>query len=362
MLKNTLFKRQIWAAFIAIFITSCTTATNPPIPTAAPTANADANVLKVHNWDTYIDPQILTDFSKEYNVVVEYSVYDSDSDMLDEVRDGAVYDVVIPTDFTVEIMRTEGLLRPLNHDNIPNLVNLSEQFISPAYDPGNRYCAAYQWGTIGIGYNSDVITDEIEGWADFFDPKYAGRIAMLDESRNGLATALLLLNHSPNTTNQEHIEEAITFLETQKENIASFAPDTGQDMLLAGDVDMVMEWSGDIFQAIEENPAIRYVIPQEGSVIWTDNMCIPANASNPDLAEVFINYILDAEVGAQLSTFVRYASPNRASLSLLSEEDRNNKAIYPPPAVQDRLFLLVNLDPNTVATYDDLWSRLVNTP
>jgi spermidine/putrescine transport system substrate-binding protein len=358
-LKNNRFYRLFCTTFLLAFIVVGCTATGSPVsPTATPTVADTDNVLRVYNWGTYIDPQILDDFSEIYGVTVEYSTFDDNLAMLNDVRAGDVYDVVVALDFVVEIMRKERLLQTINHDNIPNLENLSEQFVSPSYDPGNRYCAAYQWGTIGIGYNSNTVDGEIVGWKDFFDPKYAGKIAMLDDSRSSLAVTLLYLGYSPNTTNQSEIQAAVSFLEERKDSIAAFAPDTGQDMLLSGDVDLALEWSGDIFQAIEENPALKYVIPEEGTIVWTDNMCIPENAGNPELAELFINYILDAEVGAQLSNFVRYASPNEASLPLINDEDRNNRAIYPPPVVTDRLFSLVSLDSTSNAIYDNLWEQL----
>jgi spermidine/putrescine transport system substrate-binding protein len=131
-------------------------------------------------------------------------------------------------------------------------------------------------------------------------------------------------------------------------------------MLLADEVDMALEWSGDIFQAMESDTNIRYVIPEEGSMIWTDNMCVPANAANRDTAEAFINYILKPEVGAALSNYIRYATPNEAAVSLLFPADRFNPAIYPESDVRSRLHFLTALEPATSTLYEQAWTEVRN--
>lgn len=322
----------------------------------------DDRVLRIYNWDTYIDEQIITDFEREFGVTVDYQIYDSDNDMLEELRKGATdqYDIVVPSDFIVNIMRTENLLAPLNKENIPNFVNIDPTFINPGFDPGNNYCVPYQWGTVGIGYNITTTGREIESWWDFFDPAYAGRVAMLDDSRTTMGLVLILLGYSPNTTNPAQIKEAAEFLENQSNQIAAYVGDDGQDHLVVGNVDMVVEWSGDIFQLMEDNPNIRYAIPQEGSIIWTDNLCIPRDAQHKEIAEQFINFILQPEVGAALSNYVQYGSPNLAALPLINPEDLNNPAIYPPDDVRQRLFFLVDVNLAASDIYEQYWQEILS--
>ncbi len=347
MIPNRL-KPNIWLLLAMVWlVVSCNTA--DPGDTGLKVENdseiSAAEVLKIYNWGTYIDPQILTNFEQKYGVTIDYQIYDSDNDLLNELLDGAIgqYDLVVPSDFIVAEMRNEELLAPLNKSNIPNFQNVDQTFISPGYDPGNRYCAPYQWGTVGIGYNIKATGREITGWSDFFDPAFAGRVALMDDYRTTLGLILLWLGYSPNTTNRSQIAEAIDLLKSRSDQIGGFLGDDAQDRLLAGEYDLVVEWSGDIFQAMEEDPDIRYVIPAEGSIIWVDNVCIPAGAPNKELAETFINYILEPEVGAALSNFIQYGSPNQASLPFINEEDLNNPAIYPPETVRERLFLLVDI-------------------
>lgn len=348
-----------WAS-LALILPACS-ATDAAPGTPESSGAGEPAILRFYNWDTYIDPQILANFEQQYNVAIDYQIYDSDIDMLEELRAGATdqYDLVVPSDFNVTIMRNEDLLAPLNKDNIPNLANIQATFVNPVFDPANRHCAPYQWGTVGIGYNIKTTGREIKGWSDFFDPAFAGRVAMLDDYRTTMGIVLLILGYSPNTTNSGQIAEAAEFLKLQANQISAYTGDDGQDLLVAGEYDMVVEWSGDIFQVMEDNPDIRYVIPEEGSIIWTDNICIPADAPHKELAESFINYLLEPAVGAALSNYVQYATPNQAALPFINEEDLNNPAIYPPDEVRQRLFFLIDVNLAADAIYEDTWTDIL---
>jgi spermidine/putrescine transport system substrate-binding protein len=353
---------SIWSlVIITLLLVACSGTDEAPAAEEAAPTEAAPESLVIYNWDTYIDPEIISDFEREYDVTVDYRVFDNDIDMMEELREGASdYDLVVPSDFTVSIMRDEGLLAPLNKDNIPNFGNVDQTFINPVFDPANRYCAPYQWGTVGIGYNVERTGREITGWSDVLNPSYAGRVALLDDYRTTMGIALLMLGYSPNTTNASQIAEATDFLRNQSRQIGAYVGDDAQDLLLDGEFDIVMEWSGDIFQLIEENPSIRYVIPEEGSIVWTDNICVPASASNQETAETFINYILDAQNGARLSNYIQYGSPNWASLPYINSEDLNNPAIYPPDAVRERLFFLVDVNLAANAIYEEAWDEVLS--
>jgi spermidine/putrescine transport system substrate-binding protein len=346
---------------ISLVLVACSGDDEAPAVTEVEPTEAAPETLTIYNWDTYIDPEIFSDFEQEFELVIDYQIFDNDIDMMEELRAGVTdYDLVVPSDFTVSIMRDEGLLTPLNKENIPNFGNVDQTFISPVFDPANRYCAPYQWGTVGIGYNIERTGSEISGWSDIFNPRYAGRVALLDDYRTTMGIALLMLGYSPNTTNVSQIAEATEFLRSYSRQIGVYAGDDAQDLLLDGEYDIVMEWSGDIFQLMEDNPDIRYVIPEEGSIIWTDNICIPAGAANQEMAELFINYILNAQNGARLSNYVQYGSPNWASLPFINSEDLNNPAIYPPDAVRERLFFLVDVNLAANDIYEQAWEEVLS--
>lgn len=322
---------------------------------------ATTRVLRIYNWDTYINPDILDRFSAETGVAIIYKTYSSNEEMLAEVEaNPQAYDIVVPSDYMVAMMRNDGYLAALNRANIPNLINIDPLFSNPSFDPANRYCVPYLWGTLGVGYNIKATGREITSWNDIFDPAFAGRVALLDDPRSTLGFVLLNLGYSPNTTNPDEIMAAYTFLENRGDQITAYAPDDGQDMLAAGSVDIAYESSGDIFQVMSSDPNLRYSIPKEGSLIWIDNICILKQSANKAIAEQFINFILDAEIGAELANYTRYSSPNIAALERISSADRQNTALYPDAETRNRLFFLVDVGEEANALYNDTWEDLTN--
>ncbi len=317
-------------------------------------------VLSIYNWSTYIDEETVPEFEQKFNAQVQYDTFESNEALLAKIQPGNPgYDIVVPTGDFVAGMAAEGLLLELNHDNIPNLKHLDPAFVDPPFDPGNQYSVPYQWGTIGIGYNLKRTGEEITSWGQIFDSKYAGRVALMEDSRAMLGAVLIHLGHDPNTVDPEELEEAKEFLIGHRDVIATFAPDTGQDLLDQGEVDIAVEWSGDIFQLMEENEDIRYTIPEEGTIIWTDNLVIPKGAPNQELAEQFINFTLEPEVSARISNYVKFGTPNRTAIEqgLIDKADLENPAIYPPPEKFVRLKYADDLAEAT-SLYDRVWTEL----
>ncbi|NJK99066.1 MAG: spermidine/putrescine ABC transporter substrate-binding protein [Spirulinaceae cyanobacterium RM2_2_10] len=317
-------------------------------------------VLSIYNWSTYIDEETIPEFEEKFNVEVQYDTFESNEALLAKIQPGNPgYDIVVPTSDYVESMVAEGLLAELNHDNIPNLKYLDEAFADPVFDPKNRYSVPYQWGTIGIGYNVEKTGEDITTWEQVFDPKYAGRVALMEDARAMMGAILMYLGYDPNTTNPEEVAAAKDFLIEKQDVIATFAPDTGQDLLDQGEVDIAVEWNGDIFQLMEENEDIRYAIPEEGTIVWTDNLAILSDAPNKELAEKFINFTLEPEVSARISNYVKFGTPNREAIArgLIESEDLENPGIYPPPETFEKLEYAVDLGEDT-ALYDEAWTEL----
>lgn len=304
-----------------------------PAVTPFPAVNGAKPRLNVYNWTTYIAPDTVENFSSAYGVDVTYDTYGGMDELYAKMLAGNPgYDVIVPADYTVQQMIAADLLEEIDLSKIPNFTQYaSEQFKNPTFDPGNKYCVAYQWGTIAIGYNIAKTGREITSWNDIFAPEFAGRVALYNVSRDTLAIGLIMTGKDVNTTNREDLEGAKNWLLERKDAIASFHEDDGQTRLLRGDVDIVMEYSGDIFQAQAENPDIRYVVPVEGALVWTDNLCIPKGAQNIEAAHAFFNYVYDPKVGADISNFTQYASPNQGAIDfgLIPAEVVNNPSIYP---------------------------------
>ncbi|MDY7024692.1 MAG: spermidine/putrescine ABC transporter substrate-binding protein, partial [Cyanobacteriota bacterium] len=234
-----------------------------------------------------------------------------------------------------------------------------EKFINPPYDPGNQYSVPYQWLTMGIGYNIKKTGEDLKSWAALFEPKFAGKAALLDDMRHTIGAVLIYLGYSPNTTNPEEITKAKEFLIENQNSIKAFVPDTGQNLLNQGEINLTMEYSGDLFQVMEENPDLRYIIPQEGTLIAVDNMVIPKDAPHKQLAEKFINFILEPEIGAKVSNFINYGSPNKTAIQeqLINSESLENAGIYPTAEVFAKLQYLEDVGEATIL-YDEAWNEV----
>jgi spermidine/putrescine-binding protein len=333
-----------------------------PLPTAEPTALPLAKELHVFNWSEYIDLQIYADFEAEYGVHVVEDTFASNEDLLAKLQAGATgYDIIVPSDYMVAIMIEIDLLAELDLDNIPNFANIDPKFKDPPYDPGNKYSVPYQWGTTGIGYNSEAFDEAPDSWTYLLDPEvasqYAGQISMLNDARETIGAALKYLGYSLNTTNEQELEEAKQVLIRQKEWVKTYDSEQYEDLIAADELLLAHGWSGDFFMAAEEDERIWYVIPSEGAVIWADNLCIPRSSKNQYTAEVFINYLLRPEVGAMISNFTWYASPNKAAEEFIDPEILEEPAIYPPPEVMAKLEWIRDVG-DALPLYERIWTEV----
>lgn len=286
--------------------------------------------LKIYNWANYIGENTIKDFENEFGYKVTYDNFSSNEELLAKLQAGASgYDVIVPSDYMVDIMREENLLAPLDKSKIPNFKNISEEYLDKPFDPGSQFCAPYHWGTVGLGVNTEFVKEEVTSWSILWDPKYKGKISILDDPRSGFIPALTLAGHSINTSDKGQIDHAKREMLRQKELVFAYTSDQYIDMLGAGDVWIAQGYSGDILQAKKENPSIELILPKEGSEIALDLLCVPLKAPNKEGAFEFINFILRAEVAASISNEIRYATPNKAAKDFLDENLINDKNAYP---------------------------------
>lgn len=319
-----------------------------------------ARTLNIYNWATYIDPKVLDDFQKKYNVTVKYDTFDSEDTLYAKLKPGNPgYDVIFPSDYMLRRMIKEEIVQPIDPAKIPNRKHLDPKFVNTPYDPENRYSLPYQWGMMGIGYNIKKTGSPIDSWAALFDPKYKNRVGLMDETRGTMGMVLLYLGFNPSTTDAAEINRARDFLIKHKDNIKAFVADSGQDVLNQGEIDLTNEWSGDMFQVMQENPDLRFAIPKEGSTVYTDLMAIPKGAPHKELAEEFMNFILEPEIGARISNFIHYGSPNLTARErkLIDAKDLKNPAIYPPPEIWAKLQYVDDVGP-ALSLYDRAWTEV----
>lgn len=284
--------------------------------------------LNFYNWSEYIDPELITAFEEEYEVDVVEDFYESNEALIAQLQAGAVYDLIVPSDYMVGIMIQNGLLAPVNRDAVPNMSNLIDRFTELPYDPGNVYSAPYQYGTTGLGVNLEAVGADFDpSWALIFDPElttgFPGGVSVLNDPREAMGAALKYLGYSLNDTDLERLQEAADLIAAAKPGITTFDSDQYDEALVNGEVAVAHGYSGNMIVAIgeAENPDnYRYILPKEGATLWIDNMAVPANAENPCTAFTFMNYLLDAENGATLTNWNYYGSPNEAALPMIDQE------------------------------------------
>jgi spermidine/putrescine transport system substrate-binding protein len=317
-----------------------------------------SKVLNIYNWSDYIAEDTLPNFEKEFGVKVNYDTFEDNEALLAKLQSGATgYDIIVPTGYMVEIMLKQGLLAPINHENIPNLKGVSKALQNPPYDPGRKHTTPWQWGTTGYGYNSKTVGGTVDSWKLLWDKQYSGKITMLDDMRSVISAALKLLGYPMNSTSEKELMEAKKLLMEQKPLVKAYMSAPVKSLLISGEVWLSHLWVGDVLMAKEENDALEYCIPKEGCEIWDDSLAIPKTAPHKYTAEVWMNYCLRPEISAAVSNFVHYATPVESAKKLINKEDLNNPGIYPSPEVIKRLEFQKDVGEAT-RIYDQIWTEL----
>jgi spermidine/putrescine-binding protein len=318
-------------------------------------ANATADLgpiekeLNIYNWSDYIAEDTVPNFEKEFGVTVTYDTYESNEEMVAKLQAGASgYDIVVPSNYIVPVMTATGLASQLNKKYLTNLGNLAPTFVNPVFDPDNEHAIPYQWGTTGFAYRSDKVPAPGDSWAIFLDEKYKGKMTQMDDMRDVIGAWLRFRGHSLNSVDPVELSGAKSDALAAKKNLKAYisAPVKGQ--LISGDVWIAQLWNGDTEQAKAEQPALGYVLPKEGCTIWTDSMVIPTSAAHKRAAHEFINYVLRPEVGAAISDFTGYGSPNQAALARI-------KHPVPYPTAEEFQRLEYQKD---LGTKGELWDRI----
>ena len=333
------------------------------IPAAGAIAEEE---LKIFIWSEYMDEENMpAQFTEQTGIKVRLDLYESNEEMLAKLQAGGVsqYDIIVPSDYIMPALMNQKLLQPLDHSKIPNLKNLKQIFKETTYDPGNKYSAAWQWGTVGLMYRKDKVVNYQNTWAMLFDAKYEkdiGPFWLIDSVREMMGIALLYLGYDFNSTVPDELKAAADLMiDTKKRGACQgFKPGVGgKNDVVAGTAHAAIVYNGDAIQSVTEDPDnLAFIIPKEGSEIWYDSMCIPAQAPNPDAAHKWINFVLDAQVGADLSNYNQFATPNEASMQYITPEDLENPGIYPTPDIMKVLHFTKDLGKDN-QLMDQAWTR-----
>ncbi len=309
--------------------------------------------LNIYNWSDYIAEDTIPNFEKEFGVKVTYDTFESNEEMVAKLQAGASgYDIVVPSNYIVPVMVAGGLVAPLAKSYLTNLGNLAPTFVNPVFDPDNTYSVGYQWGTTGYAYRTDKIQNPPDSWGIFLDPKYKGKMTQMDDMRDVIGAWLRYRGKSLNSTVEAELQAAKADALAAKKNLKAYisAPVKGQ--LVSGDVWIAQLWNGDTAQAKKEQPNLGYILPKEGCTIWTDSLMIPKSAPHKRAAHEFINYVLRPEVGAAISNFTGYGSPNQAAMAQME-----TPVPYPTAEEFQRLEYQKDLG-EAGALWDQIWTEI----
>jgi len=336
----------------------------PPAPssTAAPAASTELNL---YGWSEYVPQALLDGFTAKTGIKVNYDAYSSNEELMAKLQAGASgYDVIIPSDYTVAIMIKQGLLEEIDLANIPNFTNVDDQLKNPYFDPGNKHSVPYQWGTVGLVYNSDKVTTPPASWTDLWDAEYAGKIVLLDDEREVLGAVLPSLGYEKNATDPAQLEEAKARMLELMPNVRLMDSDSPKTALLSGEVIIGLTWNGEAALAAQEDPAIAYTCPTEGCGIWYDNLAVPKGAPHKDAAEKFMDYVLDPAASLLITAEFPYSTPNKAALDLLKTQDpvaydvyMNSTATNPSPEMIAAAHPVLDLGEATTL-WDRIWTEV----
>jgi spermidine/putrescine transport system substrate-binding protein len=337
--------------------------------TAPRMAQADTPTLNLFIWSDYISESLIDGFELQCGCKVVETDYESNSELTAKLKAGgdSQYDVVVPSSYYVPELVAEGLIQPLDHSQIPNFSNLMTKFQNPDYDPGDKYSIPYQWGTTGIEYDPSKLPNPGGGWGVLFDPKinpnYPFTIAK-GEGRDQIAAACAFLGYGFNCSEESQWLAAAKLIEQTKKrpNFAGFVDETpAEQQEKDGLIAVTMAYNGDVGECYADGSCskLKYYLPKEGTEIWVDTMAIPAHAPNPQLAHEFINFILGAHEGADLSNFNEYASPNQASQQYITGTIMESEMITPSAADYKDLQFLAPLSGAKFKLFNDIWTSVL---
>lgn len=319
-----------------------------------------AQPLHVFIWSEYLDPEVVKDFERQQDAKVILDYYEDSEAMLSKLQAaGGQYDIVVPPDHVVPVLVKLRLLQPLRRERLPNFRNLSPRFIGLPFDPRNEHTVAYQWGTVGLYFRRLPGRTDPDSWGAILDPaRQHGAFVLIDSMRDALGAALKYRGHGLNSTDVEELKEARDLLVSAKKRSTAFEGSVGgKNRVLARTADLAIVYSGEAARGIAEDKATAYIVPKEGSQIWVDSLAIPSGAPHRDLAEAFINFLLDPKVAARVSEFTQFATPNEAAKAHLKPADLANPTIYPPAEVMKRLEFLQDAGPKT-RLLDQIWTQV----
>ena len=318
--------------------------------------------LIVYNWGEYIDPDVLTMFEEETGIHVNYEEYVNPEEMYTKYKAGSIgYDLICTSDYMVERLISEGEVNKIDFSSFSNYQNIDPSIIDAAriFDPDASYSMPYFYGTLGILYNTTMVTDdEVSSWNILWDEHYKDSIIMQNSVRDSFVPALRLLNYDINTENETELNNAVDLLIKQKPLVYAYYVDETSDEMAAGNAAMALVYSGEAATAMDLNDDLSYTVPKEGSNLWIDSWFIPKSCKNQENAEKFLDFLCREDVAMKNFDYVCYATPNLAVIDALDDETLSDTPIFPPQETLDNCTVYKQFDESTTSLYSYLWKKL----
>lgn len=323
---------------------------------AAPCALAEGSI-NIYTWDGYFNPETISAFTEETGIEVNFSPFASNEDMLVVMESGAAYDIVLASDYALNILRKADLLQPLDMEALTNYGNLDPAYLNQYYDPDGLYSIPYAPGSPVLVYNPELVEGEITSFADLFDEQFAGSVCLLDSARVMIGYVNMMLGHDFNTTDDEELAEAAAKLQEIKPNVLALDSNLAYQYLLSGEAKAAFLFTSQAVVCEQAMPgAFEYVFPSEGIGFGIDAMVIPASAENPEGANAFMNYLMRPEVAATIQPWTMYLNVNAAAADLLPEGSLDYAALNIP----EDLFVTKQFAEDLgdyEGVYQDIWSE-----
>lgn len=316
--------------------------------------------LTIFNWYDYIDESVLKQFTDETGIKVEYTNFTTNEEMYTKLAASpSSYDVIFPSDYIIERLIKEGMLAEIDTAKMANYAGLLDWIKKPDYDAEGKYSVAYMWGTVGILYNKTKVDGPITSWGALFDDKYKNNVIMMDSVRDTLGVGLKYLGYSMNTTDEKLLGKAKDALIDQKKRgiVKAYYVDETKDMMVAGEAALAVVWSGDALYAMQKNPDLAYVVPDEGSNIWVDGMCIPKGSKHIEAAQVFIDFMCRPDIAFKNQQYIYYSTPVAAVVDMFTDAEKAEVTLNPPQDVIDRCEFMTDISDYS-ELYESVWMEI----
>lgn len=325
------------------------------------TVYAEDKVLNIYTWADEIPDKVVRQFEKETGIQVNHATYDNNEIMYAKMRatPKAGYDIVNPSSYFVDRMRRQGMLEKLDKTHLTNLKYIAPEYTKADYDPGLQYSIPHVAGVTGIFLNTEYhALQSVTRWSDLWDARYYNQLLLLDDTREVFSMALLTLGYSVNDRDPEHIKAAFLKLKALMKNVKVFSSETVKSIIIDEDATLGMVWNGDAFKASQENKDIKFVFPQDGFVVWVDNLVIPKEAPHKDNAYLFLNFMMRPEIAKEVALATHFMTTNLSARKLLPENIRNNPTVYPPQEVMRKGQFQTDIGDETSSLLEKYWEEL----